>query len=779
MVDEEERRWRHFNPEIPRRAGKIWDLEKFDATFFGVHFKQAHTMDPQCRLLMETAYEAIIDAGVNPKSLAGSRTGVYMGTCISESEKTWFYEKVPSGGFGITGCSRAMIPNRISYALGLKGPSYVVDTACSSSMYAFDNAFSALRNGEIDAALVGGSNLILHPFVTLQFARLGVLSPQGFCRPFDKDANGYTRSESINCLFLQRKFDANRIYATVVYSKTNCDGYKPEGITYPSGKAQEKLLQEFYFDIQQKVRPCDLGYLEAHSTGTFVGDPEECRAIDNVLCAQREEPLLIGSVKSNIGHSEAASGICSIIKSILSFQNGMIPPNINFSELKPEIPALKDGRLRVVSETQPLRKPYIGVNSFGFGGANAHALFKAFEKNKLNFGLPNDLLPRLVIWSGRTHEAVKVIFDNVENHPLDVEFITLLNNIQEKGIPGLTARGFGLFACDGTIHTKCLVSEIQQFTGVRRPIVWVFSGMGSQWSEMGKSLMTIPLFKDSIVRCHKILQSKQLDLIEILTSKNEKIYDNILNSFVGIAAIQIGLVDILRSLEIKPDFIIGHSVGELGCGYADGGFTVEQMILAAYYRGKVSRSIEQIKGSMAAVGLGYDKIINMLPNEIEVACHNGPGSSTISGPSEIVTTFVTELKKQGIFAKEVPCSNIAYHSKYIAHMGPELLKYLQDIIPTPKERSPKWISSSVPKHQWNESGRNLCSAEYHTNNLLNPVLFEEAQSFLPENALTIEIAPHGLLQAILRKSMPHGIHIGLTMKKAQSNVNYLLTSFGR
>lgn len=171
MVDDDERRWRHFNPEIPKRSGKIYELEKFDATFFGVHFKQAHTMDPQTRILMEVAYEAVIDAGINPKSLRGTKTGVYIGSCISESEKTWFYEKVSSGGFGITGCSRAMLANRISYALGLQGPSFLVDTACSSSMYALDNAFTALRNGEIDAAIIGGANLLLHPFVTLQFAR--------------------------------------------------------------------------------------------------------------------------------------------------------------------------------------------------------------------------------------------------------------------------------------------------------------------------------------------------------------------------------------------------------------------------------------------------------------------------------------------------------------------------------------------------------------------------------------------------------------------------------
>ncbi|XP_053963784.1 fatty acid synthase [Anastrepha ludens] len=777
MVDDDERRWRHFNPEIPKRAGKIHDLEKFDATFFGVHFKQAHTMDPQTRILIETAYEAVIDAGINPKNLRGTKTGVYVGSCISESEKTWFYEKVSSGGFGITGCSRAMMANRISYCLGLQGPSFLVDTACSSSMYALDSAFSALRSGEIDAAIIGGSNLILHPFVTLQFARLGVLASDGYCRPFDKNASGYTRAEAINCLFLQRRREAKRVYATVVYSKTNCDGYKPEGITYPSGKLQEQLIAEFYNEID--VKPIDLGYLEAHSTGTVVGDPEECRAIDNILCSQRKEPLLVGSVKSNIGHSESASGICSLVKACLAFENGKIAPNINFSEVKPEITALSEGRLVVVKEVENLEKPYIGVNSFGFGGANAHALLKGFDKPKINNGVPNDDIPRLLTWAGRTEESINEVFNSVEKKPLDAEFVALLHNIQKEEVSGMVFRGYAVFEKCGTERVKTLVRDVQHFTGIKRPVVWVFSGMGSQWTAMGASLLQIPTFFQSITRSHYTLQSKGLDLMNILTSTDPTIFDNIMHSFVGIAAIQIGLVDVLRSLNIEPDYIIGHSVGELGCGYADGCFTAEQMILASYYRGKVSLEMEKIKGSMAAVGMGYKNIVNMLPDVIEVACRNSSDSCTISGPADDIAKFVADLKAKDIFAKEVPCSNIAYHSRYIAHMGPDFLKYLQKIIPNPKPRSAKWLSTSVPKNDWEQSGRNLCSAEYHANNLLNSVLFEETFDLLPRNALTIEIAPHGLLQAILRRSMPKGIHIPLTQRNNKNNTLFLLTALGK
>lgn len=777
MVDDDERRWRHTNVEIPRRSGKVYNLDKFDATFFGVHFKQAHTMDPQCRLLVEHAYEAVLDAGINPKNLRGSRTGVFIGACFAESEKTWFYEKMTTGGFGITGCSRAMLANRISYTMGLTGPSFLLDTACSSSMYALDCAFSAIRSGECDAAIVGASNLLLHPYVTLQFARLGVLAPNGYCRPFDNDASGYTRSEAISCLFLQKAKDAKRIYSTVVYSKTNCDGYKEEGITYPSGRMQMKLLTEFYQDIG--IEPNTLDYVEAHSTGTIVGDPEECNALDNIFCNGRTKPLPVGSVKSNIGHTESAAGVCSITKVILAFESGQIAPNINLDNLRTGIPSLKQKRLEVVREVTKLEGPLVGVNAFGFGGANAHCLLRQHSKVKVNNGAPSDTLPRLVNWSGRSELGVNTIFDDLITRPLDAEYVGLLHNCQNESISGMVFRGYGLFNHTEGQNANCLSRDVQHFTGLKRPIVWVFSGMGSQWTEMGAALLNIPIFKAAIDKCHAVLLPRGLDLINIITSSDKTTFDNILHSFVGIASIQIGIVDILNELGMEPDFIIGHSVGELGCAYADGCFTAEQMILSAFSRGKASLETEKIFGSMAAIGLGYRKIRNMLPPTIDVACHNGPDSCTISGPAKEVEIFVAKLTADGIFAKEVPCSNIAYHSRYISDMGPNLLKRLNEVIPESKTRSAKWLSSSVPKTKWEQAESNQCSAQYHTNNLLSAVLFEETSALLPANALTIEIAPHGLLQAILRKSMPNAVHIGLTQRGNKDNVQYFFNALGK
>ncbi|KAJ8946538.1 hypothetical protein NQ318_004674 [Aromia moschata] len=243
---------------------------------------------------------------------------------------------------------RSMLAHRISYFLKLSGPSYVADTACSSSLYAIENAYRAIRIGEIDAAIVGGANLCLHSYVSLQFARLGVLSPDGSCKAFDEAGNGYARADAVGVLILQKSKDARRIYAQVLHAKTNCDGYKSQGITFPSGPAQVSLLNEFYEECD--VDRYSLSYVEAHGT-----DPEEGNAIDATLTKKRKTPLLIGSTKSNIGHSEPASGICAITKCIIAMESGFVPPNNHFNTPRKEIKGLLEGRLEVVTEKIPFR----------------------------------------------------------------------------------------------------------------------------------------------------------------------------------------------------------------------------------------------------------------------------------------------------------------------------------------------------------------------------------------------------------------------------------------
>lgn len=327
---------------------------------------------------------------------------------------------------------------------------------------------------------------------------------------------------------------------------------------------QQELLEEFYSDI--KLDPSTLDYVEAHSTGTVVGDPEECRALDNIFCQGREKPLLVGSVKSNIGHSESCSGACSVAKVILAFENNAIAPNIHFERVRSTIPALTERRMIVCDERTPFDSDHIAINSFGFGGANAHALFSRNPKVKVNNGLPADDLPRLVNWSGRTEEAISTVLDALESQPLDAEYIGLLHNIQSEETPGYIHRGYTVLGKNGQESAVCLARGSIRVDGRKPPFVWLFSGMGSQWVGMGKSLMVFPQFRESIELCHNTLktQDPNIDLISLITSDDPNTFAHIVNSFIGIAAIQIGLVNLLRLLDMPMDYCIGHSVGELG-----------------------------------------------------------------------------------------------------------------------------------------------------------------------------------------------------------------------
>ncbi|XP_046963777.1 fatty acid synthase-like [Vanessa cardui] len=775
LVSGDDRRWKLSHPEIPQRTGKINHIEKFDASFFGIHFRETHTIDPMCRILMEKTYEAVIDAGLNPKELRNTKTGVFIGSCFSESENTWWYEKMQVNEFGIAGCSRAMLANRISNWLEVTGPSYTLDSGCSSSLYAFEHAFKAIRDGHCDAAIVGGSNLCLHPYVSMHFFRLGALSPDGICNSFDNSANGYARSEAIVVCFLQKAKDSRRVYAQVVHAKTNCDGYKEHGISYPSGDMQRVLIDEFYEECS--IKPTALEYLEAHGTGTKVGDPVELNVIGDIFCTGRSDPLMIGSIKSNLGHSEPASGLCSVAKLCIAYTTGYIPPNINYKVPKEGVPALKDGKLKVVTEKQPWGRGMSGVNSFGFGGANAHILLKNVARSKVNNGLPSDDLPRLVCVSGRTESAVAKILDDLESKTVDVELVRLLHAIHDDDIRSHVARGYTLL---GSTPTKSvsLARSIQPSYDAHRPTCFVYSGMGAQWPEIAAQLMRVPVFSAAIDKCHKALSPKGVNLRELIMNPNTKIDDNIVNSFIGVAAVQIGLTNVLKAVGIEPDFIIGHGLGELGCAYADDCLTAEQTILSAYYVGLACIETPNIKGSMAVVGLGYNHVNLLLPPELEVACQNGPNSSTITGPASIMRTFVAKLVAQGIYAEDISCYDIPYHSRYVAEVGPKLLQYLKQVIPAPKQRSERWFSTSIPQASWKDHKAEMSSAEYHTNNFLSPVLFEATARLIPENVIVVEIAPHGLLQTILSGSLKKDvINISLT-ESNQDNVQVLFTALG-
>ncbi|XP_032358725.1 fatty acid synthase [Etheostoma spectabile] len=771
MVTEDDRRWTPGLYGLPKRNGKLKDISHFDAAFFGVHPKQANTMDPQLRLMLEIAYESIIDAGLNPATLRGSKTGVYIGVSGSEAGEAFSKDPEELLGYSMTGCQRAMLANRLSYFFDFNGPSTAIDTACSSSLLALENAFQSIRQGHCDAALVGGVNLLLKPNTSVQFMKLGMLSPEGTCKSFDSSGNGYCRSEAAVAVLLTKRSVAKRVYATVVNAGNNTDGYKEQGVTFPSGEMQQRLVSSLYKEAN--ITPEEVEYIEAHGTGTKVGDPQEVNGIVGVFCQSKREPLLIGSTKSNMGHPEPASGLAALAKVVLSLEHGVWAPNLHFNSPNPDIPALTDGRVQVVDRPIPIRGGIVGINSFGFGGSNVHVILRPAEKPAYA-NAPPRTVPRVLQACGRTEAAVKAMLQKGKEHPADDSFLSLLNEVSGVSTAGMPYRGFAL------IGSQSDVMEVQQVQATARPLWYICSGMGTQWAGMGRSLMQLPDFRESILRSDTALKDTGLVVSRLLMEADDATFEDTVHAFVGLAAIQIAEIDLLTKLGLRPDGIVGHSVGELACGYADGSLSHSEAILAAYWRGRCIKEANLPPGGMAAVGLTWEECMAQCPKGVVPACHNAEDTVTISGPQDAISTFVSELKEQGVFAKEVRSAGVAFHSYYMASIAPTLLAALKKVIKEPRQRSPRWVSTSIPESEWDSPLALYSSADYHVNNLVSPVLFHEGLSLVPDNAVVVEIAPHALLQAILKRSLKSTCSILPLMKRGHTNnLEFFLTNIGK
>ncbi|XP_070380711.1 fatty acid synthase-like [Dermacentor albipictus] len=778
MVTEDDLRWPPGLNGMPRLHGKIRDLTRFDAQFFNTHPKQAHVTDPQLRLLLETSYEAIVDAGYDPETLRKRKIGVFIGNSASESSEAFKMDPAKMDGYVILGCHRGMFSNRISYSLDLQGPSMTIDTACSSTLVALNEAVLALRAGRCEAAIVGGASVTLDPHVMTNFRMLGVLAQDGKCRPFDAKGVGYVRSESVGAFFLQRFSDARRVYAKVVNVNTNADGFKEEGVPFPSAEAQAKLFRDIFAEVN--VDPRKVVYVEAHGTGTKAGGISELEALSEVLCSPgREKPLMIGSVKSNMGHSESASGVPSVAKVILAMETGTIAPTLHFESPDPDMPSLHDGRVEVVHTPTPFDGGMVGISSQGIGGANAHAVLESNPSPHVD-SLPRlkPELPRLVLMAGRTNDSLMRTLDRVEaESPYPDSAYALLNRVGQPSVKLFPYRGFAIIPVDNSDRT--VVKATERAPSEKRPLWFVFNGVGCQWNGMARQMMHFEVFADSIRKSHALLKEQHgVDLIDLLTS-DEPQCKTLGGSFASIVSSQVALVDMLQALGIEPDGMLGHSAGEVACAYADGCLTAEQAVLSAYWRGRCIEQAYAFDGAMAAVGLTWEEATRRCPPGVSPACHNADDSVTVSGTAEAVETMVAQLQAENIFARKIDSMGVAFHSKHIESIGPAFREVLNKAIPHPKPRSKRWISTSVPESRWHEPDSQLCSAEYQTNNFLNPVLFRDALKYVPKDAILLEVGPHCLLQAILRRAVgPDATCLGL-MKRDADNLQYFLTSLGQ
>ncbi|XP_028141037.2 fatty acid synthase-like [Diabrotica virgifera virgifera] len=769
LLTADDRRFPAGIKNLPKRSGKILDIDKFDATFFGLHPKQANFTDPRHRILLETVYEAIVDAGYNPDELRGSNTGVYIGLSLFTNFNEMISED--TNGYSILGSSLCSAANRISFCFDFTGPSYSLDTGCSGSLYAFTHAVDHLRSGEIEYAIVGGTHIGLSATESEQYNNLNMLSPDGMCKVFSKNRNGFARSEAICAYFLQKAKGSRRIYATVVGAKANTNGYNEDGYTFPSVEGQYRLLKELY--TESKVSIDDVVYVELHGTGSKVGDIVECQSLVNMFGKNRKEPLLIGSVKSNMGHGEPTAGLAGITKVIIAMESGIIPANLHYDPIDETLPGLKEKRLKVVTSNTQYKEGIVGINAFGFGGANSHILLKPHTTYKSTSTVATPKPYRLVHVSGTTHEAVEYYLAKLNKNRSDEELLCLVDEIHKRNIQGHNYRGYAVLG-DHSIQ------EIKKYKLEKRPIWFVYSGMGAHWPGMGKDLMHIEVFRTTINRCAQALKPYGVDLIDVIMSGSPSALENLGNCFSAIISISIALTDLLANLGIVPDYFIGHSLGEVGCAYANGDLTPEQAIMLAFAKYYACTKTKLPTGQMAVIGMSKHAVQKILPEDIFIACHNGKESVTITGPAESTKELVNKLQDKGIFARVVYTGNIAFHSKYLLDAPKHFKNFMEPILSNPKPRSKKWISSSVPDGKENETWANTNCAEYHTNNFLNRVCFDRVFEKVEPNAIVIEIGPHGIMQAVLKKELgPNNSLFSLLDKNLGNQEACLLSSIGK
>ncbi|KAI1145536.1 hypothetical protein F4825DRAFT_473895, partial [Nemania diffusa] len=668
----------------------------FDPSFFNITPIEAQWLDPQQRRMLEVSYECLESAGLTLDQVAGSNTGVFVGSFTSDYQQMSTREPDFRHSYAATGVDTGIISNRIGNILNLNGPSFTINTACSSSIYALHNACNALRARDCEAAIVGGVNLILTVDQHMNTAKLGVLSPTSACHTFDASADGYGRAEGAGALYIRRLSDAIRdgnpiravIRATAVNTNGKVDGM---GITHPCGTGQERVVRMAYekAGLDPRLTP----YAELHGTGTPVGDPIEVRAISRALNDTRSEnePLFIGAVKPNIGHSEAASGIFAVMKAALMTEASVIPGVALFNSLNPEI-LEKEWNVKVHANTtiwptnSLLRRA--SVSSFGYGGTNGHVIVESVD----------NLLPFYRHGSRKVHAN----YNGKTSKPLLVCFSAHDKPTLSRNIAALRAVAAEYYATD-LVHTLNLHRtrfSHRAFTILREgeeeaafraeefrigvvpkkkgSVGFIFTGQGAQWAGMGKSAISeFPIFQDTIEKLDRVLSrldpKPTFTLIGILLGGEDADGEKINEAQVSqplCTAIQIALVDLFGDWNIIPSVSVGHSSGEIGAAYAAGLINAPEAIIAAFARGKAVQEVASV-GSMLAVGLGANDVARWLPSDPQkvcIACENSPGSVTLSGDETAISELAHTLKEEGVFAQELKTGR-AYHSSHMAVVG--------------------------------------------------------------------------------------------------------------
>jgi phthiocerol/phenolphthiocerol synthesis type-I polyketide synthase C len=766
----------HRQGRVYTRAGGFLDrVDGFDAEFFGLSPREARQMDPQQRLLLELAWEAHEDAGIAPRSRAGSDTGVFVG--ISSNDYASLVGAGWPDAYSNTGSSFSIAANRISYIFNFHGPSVASDTACSSSIVCVHQACMSLLAGECSTALAGGVSILSHIRPWLGFARASMLSPTGRCKSFDASGDGYVRSEGGGLVLLKplaaAERDGDRILGVILASGVNSDG-RTVGLSMPNGEAQERLLRKVYG--QCGVRAEDVFYVEAHGTGTAVGDPIECGALGRVLGSPREDAshCLIGSVKSNIGHLEAASGIAGLTKALLILKHREIPGNLHFVDPNPKID-FEGWKLEVVTKATALpereRPVVIGINSFGFGGTNAHVALQEYRgPDRSKAAASAAVWPSaaastsVLVISGNSEAGLRAVAGSyrellgsveganwaeicaaaaTERSPLRFRLALVADSSEEA------AGKLDQFLA-GTVAAGMATGEAATD---RAAIAFVYSGNGPQWWGMGRELLAEnATFRAEIEAVDAIFAPLAgWSLLEEMArpeSENRIALTEVAQPMLF--ALQLGLTAVLREAGVVPSAVLGHSVGEAAAAFACGALTREQATRVIFHR-----STEQARtagmGRMAALGVGAEEAraaMAGIPGWLELAATNSPQSVTVAGDPVALGRMVEAMTAAGKFARLLPL-DYPFHTRAMEPIREGLVASLDHLVPA---------ASTLPfisTVEGEEKAGDELDAEYWYRNVREPVRFAQAVSHLLQGkgvAVFLEIGPHPVLKEYVLQS---------------------------
>ncbi|WP_028809752.1 type I polyketide synthase [Streptomyces sp. 351MFTsu5.1] len=781
-----EDRWRDFGAFPPEDAlpygGYLDDIAGFDADFFRISPREAAVMDPQQRILLEVVHETLTHAAVPPASLAGTATGVFVGVSAPEYGTLTGADPAAVDPWAPAGGALSVTAGRLSYVLDTRGPSMAVDTACSSSLVAVHHACVSLRTGESDTAIAAGVNVLLSPAVTVAFRRAGALAPDGRCKPFSADADGIGRGEGCAAVLLKRLSDAerdgDRVLAVIRATAVNSDG-RSNGLLAPNPAAQQALLASAY--ARAGLIPAHVDYVEAHGTGTPLGDPIEAGALRAVLGAGRDpdQPLLLGSVKSNLGHLESAAGIAGLVKTVLALHHDLIPPSLHCSGGS----ALDDVRLRVVSEGEPWPRyggtATAGVSGFGFGGTNAHAVLEEWRPGVLPSRPAEEPGARLHVLSDVDEERLRDTAARLADwlrtasaHPADVAR-TLAGRAGRGSVRAAVVARDRAELADGLDalargDTPGASAHGPVVTGDRDLLgqgpVWVFSGYGSQWAGMGRRLLTEePAFAAAV---EKLDAECGLSLYERLASGCA--LDRLEVAQPVLFGLQVALAELWRSYGVEPAAVIGHSLGEVAAAVCAGALDASEGARILAVRARLLSGLQG--GAMAVVDVDDDEL-GLLERDfpgVHVAVHSSPGQKVVTGEEPAVARFVRWLEGQGRAARSMRVVG-AGHSPQVDSLLPELTTSLADV----GGRAPHVLVYSTVLDD--PRGDSVFDAAHWAANLRRPVRLDRAVTAAAADghSVFVEISPHPVLARAVTDTAPGALALGTLRRDADGCADFL------